>query len=358
MGYPFPTPTPTPTPTSTPTPTATPVPTATPTYQQRVDDASRSVARVEVDDFSAGSGVVFGVGAQGTAYVLTNHHVIEGGQSVTVVLDGVRRFSADVVGYNGVMDVAVLEICCSQAWEVLELSAHAPVGMEVFALGYPLDGETITLTRGVVSANRYDSDYNTNYLQTDAALNPGNSGGPLISYETGEVVGINAYRWLETEGGRPLESVGFAISSEDIARVLPDLRRGTKVEAPRSAVEWGYDTWDNGSPHLYAVGEQTDAWFIIQCWNHSEFHMLTQWIGASFPQTFISGSYEVDGQRWSITWERGERWDSAFVPKRLNRQFAARLWGGDTLSVVAGSYSATYKIRGLSKMLPQLPCSP
>lgn len=356
MGYPFPTPTPTPTPTSTPTPTATPVPTATPTYQQRVDDASRSVARVEVDDFSAGSGVVFEVGAQGTAYVLTNHHVIEGGQSVTVVLDGVRRFSADVVGYNGVMDVAVLEICCSQAWEVLELSAHAPVGMEVFALGYPLNGETITLTRGVVSANRYDPDYNTNLLQTDAALNPGNSGGPLISYETGEVVGINAYRWLETVGGRPLESVGFAISSEDIARVLPDLRRGTKVEAPRPAVEWEYDTWDDGDPHLFAYGEQQGLWFILWCYDHRSFDMSVQSEDERFADVNIPGSYSVDGQRWSINW--GGTGYNAWVPPPMQRQFLSRLLEGDTLSVVIGSFTATFQIRGLRQMLPQLPCSP
>ena len=144
---PTPTPIPTHTPTPTATPTATPSPTSTspptitptPTSQQRVDEASRSVGKVEVDGFASGTGVVIGVGAEGVAYVLTSHHVIDGGQNVTVALDGVRRFSAEVVGYNGVMDVAVLEICCSLHWDILELGGHAAVGTEVFALGYPLD---------------------------------------------------------------------------------------------------------------------------------------------------------------------------------------------------------------------------
>ena len=299
--------------------------------------------------------MVIGLGAQGTAYVLTNHHVIEDGLSVTVTLQEVRRFDAHVVGYNGLMDIAVLEICCSQEWEVLELGEHAPVGMEVFALGYPLGGTAITLTRGVVSANRYDSHRNSRVLQTDAALNPGNSGGPLISYETGEVVGINAYRWLE-EGGRPLESVGFAISSEDIALVLPDLQRGTKVEAPRPTVEWEYDTWENGVPHLFARSDQHGTWFILQCSKDGRFAMSAQSEDERFADLNIPGSYSVDGQRWGITW--GGTGVSAWVPPPLHRQFLSRILEGDTLNVVIGSFSATYEIRGLRQMLPRLLCSP
>ena len=303
--------------------------------------------------------MVIGVGTQGTGYILTNHHVIDGGQSFTVILEDVRRFSAEVVGYNGVMDVAVLEVCCSQSWDVLPMGGHAPVGTEVFTLGYPLDGTTITLTRGVVSANRYDSNHQARVLQTDAALNPGNSGGPLISYETGKILGINSYRRLE-EHGRPLESVGFALSIEDINLVLPDLHRGTKIEAPRPAVEWVYDTWDNGDPYLFAYGEQQGTWFIIQCAYRRGFEMAAMWSNAYMPEGRLFGSYEVDGQRWSITWDEIGFSDgtlSTFVPNHLERQFLIRLLGGDTLSVVAGAYSATYQIRGLGQVTT-LPCEP
>ena len=355
-GYAFPTATPTPTATPSPTPRPTVTPTATPTYRQRVDDASRGVARIEVDGFAAGSGVVIDVGAQGAAYVLTNHHVIEGGQIFTAVLQDVRRFDARVVGYNGIMDLAVLEVCCSQQWTVMELGGHTPVGTEVFALGYPLDGTTITLTRGVVSSVRYEPLNDAHVLQTDAALNPGNSGGPLISYETGEVVGINAYRWLETTDGRPLESVGFAISSEDIALVFPDLRRGTKVEAPRLAVEWEYDTWDDGEPYLFVYGERQGQWFILWCHDQRTFDMSVASEDELFTETNIPGNYSVDGQASGVTW--GGTGYHAWVPPPLHRQFLSRLMGGDTLSVVVGSYSETYQIRGLSQMLSQLPCSP
>ncbi|MCY4448166.1 MAG: S1C family serine protease [Chloroflexi bacterium] len=311
-----------------------------------------------MDGFASGTGVLIGVGAEGVGYVLTNYHVIEGGQSIAVVLDDVRRFGAYAVGYNGIMDLAVLEICCSLHWEVLELGGHASVGTEVFALGYPLDGTTLTLTRGVVSANRYDSYYNTFVLQTDAALNPGNSGGPLISYETGEVVGINTFGYHETASGRPLENVGFAISSEDIALVINDLRRGTRIEAPRPAVEWEYDIFDNGTPHLFTRSEQQGIWFVIQCSNNRDFEMYALWEDAYLPGPDIPGSYDVDGRRWGIIWNYGTLNNSAFVPRHLEQEFLARIRGGDTLSVVAESYSGTYRIRGLSQMLSQLPCSP
>ncbi len=346
-----------PPPTPTPRPTATP----TPTFQQRVDEASRSVAKVEVDGYPSGSGIVIDTGTGDEAYVLTAHHVIDGALSIEVILDGVRRFEAHVVGYNGFMDVALLEVCCSAYWPVIELGQGAAVGAEVFALGFPLDGSTVTLTRGVVSANRYDSAYDAYVLQTDAALNPGNSGGPLVSYETGEVVGISAFRWEETRSGRNLENVGFAISTRSILLVLDDLRRGTKTERPRAAIEWEYDTWDDGSPYLFARGERRSTWFVIDCWQGRDFRMFASWEDASLPTRQIEGSYSVDGYQRRIFWDIESSGQVAFasVPPSYERVFLSHIRGADTLSVVVGSYyRETYGIRGLSQMLSQLPCSP
>ncbi len=343
-----------PPPTPTPRPTATP----TPTFQQRVDEASRSVVKVEVDGYASGSGMVIDTGTGDEAYVLTAHHVIDGAQSIEVILDGVRRFEAHVIGYNGLMDVALLEVCCSAWWPVIELGVNAAVGAEVFALGFPLDASTVTLTRGVVSADRYDSDFDAYVLQTDAALNPGNSGGPLVSYATGKAVGINAFRWEETRSGRNLENVGFAISTRSILLVLDDLRRGTKTERPRPAVEWYFDIWDNGVPHLYAFGEQRNSWFIIDCWERRDFQMYAYWEDGYLSGNQIRGSYSVDGHRRETYWDIGTYNNAAFVPPSYERVFLSHIRGGDTLSVVAGSYSDTYRIRGLAQALTQLPCSP
>ena len=370
---PTPTATPSPTPTATPLPTATPTRTPTPTPRPRptatptptaadlVATATSSVVKVEVNR-SFGTGVIIDDDGDGTASILTNYHVIAGGlSSVSVTFKDVsvpRQFKATVVGYNATMDIALLEICCSLGtqWPVLELaSGSTTVGTEVFTLGFPLDGSTMTLTKGVVSANRYDSYRETDVLQTDAAINPGNSGGPLISYETGEIVGINTYR-IETEENRPIESAGFAISSQAISLALPSLRRGTKDGTLVGAVDWKLFAFDDGTLSLYALGPDLASWFILRCSTARSDRLFALWDGADIRGTAVSGTYSVDGQQWSIRWAVSTDQTSLFVPVNQYNLFLSRLRTGTTLSVEGGGYSATYPIRGLDQALTLLPC--
>ena len=156
-------------------------------------------------DIEQGSGSGFVVSADG--YILTNNHVVEGAEQVTVRLLDRREFKAKVVGSDANTDVAVLKIDAKGLQPVaLGNSDDARVGEWVLAIGNPLgEGLTFTVTSGIVSAKgralqglpgRGQGSIQ-DFIQTDAAINPGNSGGPLVSVR-GEVIGINSAIASET----------------------------------------------------------------------------------------------------------------------------------------------------------------
>jgi serine protease Do len=156
-------------------------------------------------DIEQGSGSGFVVSTDG--YILTNNHVVEGAEQVTVRLLDRREFKAKVIGSDANTDVAVLKIDAKGLQPVaLGNSEDARVGEWVLAIGNPLgEGLTFTVTSGIVSAKgralqglpgRGQGSIQ-DFIQTDAAINPGNSGGPLISVR-GEVIGINSAIASET----------------------------------------------------------------------------------------------------------------------------------------------------------------
>ena len=157
------------------------------------------------DEIEQGSGSGFVVSSDG--YILTNNHVVEGAEQVTVRLLDRREFKAKVVGTDPNTDVAVLKIDAKGLPPVaLGNSEDARVGEWVLAIGNPLgEGLTFTVTSGIVSAKgralnglpgRGQGSIQ-DFIQTDAAINPGNSGGPLVSVR-GEVIGINSAIASET----------------------------------------------------------------------------------------------------------------------------------------------------------------
>ena len=204
---PVPTETPTPTPVPTPVPTATPTPTAIPfqspaaALSEMVKRARPAVVRIE-SVFSSGSGAIFETEGR-TAYIITNHHVVEGSAEVNVTVNDSATDRGTVLGTDAVRDLAVVRICCGsfRALSFGDANALEP-GDEVIAIGYALGlpGQA-TITRGIVSAMRYDSNHLSDVIQTDAAINPGNSGGADAF-----VVGRNhGYQHLppRTNGQRP-----------------------------------------------------------------------------------------------------------------------------------------------------------
>ena len=160
-------------------------------------------------------------------YILTNYHVIEGAKEVTVTLSDGREVKASVVNYDENQDVAMIKINENiEVPGVVELgdSDALQPGEEVLAIGNPLSKElSSTLTKGIVSAlNRSvetETGVNTNLIQTDAAINSGNSGGPLINTK-GQVVGINT---LKASDGA--EGIGFAIPIDDVKDKIESLSK-------------------------------------------------------------------------------------------------------------------------------------
>ena len=233
-------PTPTPFPTPTPAPVATPTPAVTqfPLFAlshnlaSMVDRVKPGVVRIETD-LSSGTGVIFETTAAGTALVLTNHHVVDGTEGIQVQVDDDLVYNSTLLGYDGVKDLAVLEICCGN-FVALDFKDSSSVrsGTEVVTMGYSLSfAGSATVTGGLVSAVRYDPTHEALLIQTDAPINPGNSGGPLLT-TNGEVLGINTYNYDWSVSGERVEGVGFAISQQSIQEILPGLKQGVIVEAP------------------------------------------------------------------------------------------------------------------------------
>ncbi len=234
-------------PTATPTPnleatvearvaatvTAMTTPTVSPAVSlgAMVAQARPAVVRIE-SGTSVGSGAIFETQGR-TGYVITNHHVVESAAEVNVTVNDSSSYRGTVLGTDSVRDLAVVRICCGsfRALPFGDASRLEP-GDEIVAIGYVLglSGEA-TITRGIVSAIRYDTDYRSDVIQTDAAINPGNSGGPMLSM-SGEILGINTFRIDETRSGRSAAGLGFAVSATTVRGRIPALKTARAAPTP------------------------------------------------------------------------------------------------------------------------------
>ncbi|MBC7699632.1 MAG: DegQ family serine endoprotease [Massilia sp.] len=165
--------------------------------------------------------------------VMTNAHVIDGADDVYVTLTDKREFKAKVVGVDKRTDVAVLKIEAKNlpAVRIGDVS-RLKVGEWVMAIGTPFGLEN-TVTAGIVSAKARDTGEEVRFIQTDVAVNPGNSGGPLINMR-GEVVGINS-QILSRSGG--FMGISLSIPIDDAVKVADQLRAGGKVVRGRIGVQ-------------------------------------------------------------------------------------------------------------------------
>lgn len=197
---------------------------------------------------SCGSGVIISE----DGYVLTNFHVVESSEKLTVSLHNKEEYDAELIGYDAANDVALLKINASDLTVApLGDSDTLSIGDQVAAIGNPLGELDFTMTVGYISAK--DREVNTdgnpiNMMQTDAAINSGNSGGPLFDMH-GNVIGITTAKYSgSTTTGTSIEGIGFAIPINDVKSIVNDLQT------------YGYVT---GKPYLgITVGDIESAYMF------------------------------------------------------------------------------------------------
>jgi 2-alkenal reductase len=195
------------------------------------------------DNRASGSGVI--ISDQG--HVITNAHVVEGSRRLEVVLADGRTLPASLVGRDTFSDLAVIKIEPGAAPTAVFGDSDALLaGDTVIAIGSPLGDLTNTVTVGVVSARDRSIETSSGFqmeglLQTDAAINSGNSGGPLVSLK-GEVVGINTLVVRGSGSGASAEGLGFAIPSNTVKAIASQLIATGQVTRPYLGIRWEWIT--------------------------------------------------------------------------------------------------------------------
>lgn len=183
-----------------------------------------------------GSGVIYQK-SNGSAYIVTNNHVIDGASDIKVQLHNSKQVNAKLVGKDALTDIAVLKINDTEGTKAIKFanSSKVKTGDSVFAMGNPLGLEFAnSVTSGIISASERTIDTQTsagnnkvNVLQTDAAINPGNSGGALVDIN-GNLVGINSMKIASEQ----VEGIGFAIPSNEVKVTIKELVEKGEVERP------------------------------------------------------------------------------------------------------------------------------
>lgn len=204
------------------------------------DDSSSNSGKLQT--VSEGSGVIYKKSG-GTAYIVTNNHVVSGSNAVKVILSSGKEVSASIVGTDSTTDLAVLKINSAHVTTVASFgnSNDIAAGQDVLAIGSPMGSEYAnTVTKGIISAKKRtitakSGSAATSVIQTDAAINSGNSGGPLINM-AGQVIGINSMKLASDNNGSNVEGMGFSIPSNEVVRVINQLVKHGKITRPSLGV--------------------------------------------------------------------------------------------------------------------------
>lgn len=219
--------------------------------EDAIDKVYDSVLCIEVlndngDTLSTGTGFVYAKD-DNYGYVLTNAHVVSGGSNIQATLSNNEVVKLTILGTDSYTDLAVLRMDAKDVLQVASIgtSENMEVGNTVFTVGSPM-GATYagTVTKGILSGkdrlvetstsnNLLNSEsYIVKVLQTDAAISPGNSGGPLVNL-AGDVIGITSLKLVDEE----VEGMGFAIPIEDAMNYVDTLEKGETIQRPMMGVQ-------------------------------------------------------------------------------------------------------------------------
>ncbi len=223
---------------------------------ERTAASAVSIESKHADGYSSGTGVVL----TQDGYLITNAHVVAGAQSVRVILHDNRALPASLVGFDAVEDLAVLKVEAEGLVPAEFGDSNAlRIGEPVAALGDSL-GYRATFTDGIVSALDREvqvDDTKMTLIQTSAAINYGNSGGPLFN-QYGQVVGINTVKIVSEDGSA--EGLGFAIPSRRVKYVADRLIAGEEVRAGIFGFMVYRTLAEGGGLELQSVERSSDAW--------------------------------------------------------------------------------------------------
>ncbi|MBU3594156.1 DegQ family serine endoprotease [Polynucleobacter sp. 71A-WALBACH] len=193
--------------------------------------AQPSPGKPQEADRGVGSGFII----DSSGMILTNAHVVEGANTIYVTLTDKREYKAKLLGMDKRTDVAVVKIDARDLPKLpLGDSSRVRVGEWVLAIGSPFGLEN-TVTAGIVSAKSRDTGDYLPFIQTDVAVNPGNSGGPLLN-TAGQVIGINSQIFSRSGG---YMGISFAIPIDEAMRVADQLRTNGKMTRGRIGVALG-----------------------------------------------------------------------------------------------------------------------
>ncbi len=195
--------------------------------EEEEEDSNPNNKKDDLEQFSAGSGFI--INEEG--YIVTNNHVIMDAEKITITLNNDQKYDAKLIGTDSRTDLALLKIDVKNKLPFIKFakSEEIRVGDEIVAIGNPF-GLGSTVTTGVISAIARDikieaSSLVDNYIQTDAAINKGNSGGPMFNM-AGEVIGINSAIYSPSGGN---VGIGFAMPSSIAEPVIQQLKTKGKV---------------------------------------------------------------------------------------------------------------------------------
>ena len=204
------------------------------TVINQMQPSSRGFRFSNATPTASGSGVII----DNRGYIVTNNHVIDGAQKLSVIYSDGTKVDATLVGTDATLDIAVLKVDGKvPASASFGDSGALEPGQVAIAIGSPLGDFRGTVTVGVVSGLNRTVGNEQGLIQTDAAINNGNSGGPLVN-SLGQVIGINTLVVRSSNSGNVAEGLGFAIPSNLVHELASQLIAGGKIEHPYMGVNY------------------------------------------------------------------------------------------------------------------------